>query len=548
MIGALVASADPQVRAWRTTTAARIFAVALVAGQVLSTETTVVAVLGVLALGCVVGAVTLIDLPPHGQRLVWLSFGEAGAVAGVVLVAASGTGADALLLYLAVPASLAGLRHGARPAVASWFATVLVALVVGLVLGGVPWVGAVTWLVLGLVGGLLTALLSRDERAEAREIQPHLAARHLVEQLRELVEHDRVDLDVERRAEAVLATAVETLAVQGQDQPGLGRGEVFVAADGRQVRRVHGRGAPLSGSGTVAAKAVRRGDAVHERGAVALPLAAGGSTYGAVVLPVAQKPSAAALHAVGARLGVGALRLDTAVLVDRARAGATGAERRRLARELHDGVAQRAVALGYLADELMEDADAQAAGIAAQLRDEVDALVLELRRSVHDLRSGAGEGLGTALRRRLEETLTGPGAPALLLEVDETGPRLDPAQEDEVLRVAVEAAGNARRHAAAGQVRVSLACDGDALDLVVTDDGVGGAEPRNGHYGLHTMRERAALLEATLSVEQAGSGTRPGTRVHLHRAGGSTKHHDTTSARTGAQDAGSLPASGEGTR
>ncbi|MCM0619224.1 histidine kinase [Nocardioides bruguierae] len=541
----LVASADPQVRSWRLGTAARVFALALVTGQVLSTETTSIALLGVLALGCVVGAIALMDLPPHGSRHVFLPVGEGVAAAGVVLVAASGTGAHSLLLYLAVPATLAGLRHGAGLTLVTWLSTALGSLVIGLGLGGAPWLGAATWLVLGLAGGLLTGALTRADRAAAREIQPHLAARHLVGQLRELVEHDRVDLDVERRAEAVLATAAEALA--GQDQVRPRRGEVFVAADGRRVRRVHGRGAPLAGSATVVAKAVRRGDAVHERGVLALPLAAGGTTYGAVVLPVAQKPSVAVLHAVGARLGVGALRLDTAVLVDRARAGATGAERRRLARELHDGVAQRAVALGYLADELIEDTDAQVAGIAAQLRDEVDALVLELRRSVHDLRSGAGEGLGTALRRRLEATLTGPGAPALLLEVDETGPRLDPAQEDEVLRVAVEAAGNARRHAGAGQVRVSLTCDGDALDLVVTDDGIGGAEPRNGHYGLHTMRERAALLHATLSVERAGSGARPGTRVHLHRGAGSTQHH-TTSARTGAQDAGSLPASGEGTR
>ncbi|TIC84128.1 ATP-binding protein [Nocardioides sp. GY 10127] len=497
----LSAPVDAETRAWRTTTAVRVFVLALATGQVLASARPAGDALGLLSMALLVGAACVADLPSARLKAPWPAPLEGLAVALTVGLAA----AAPLAVLLALPGTVAGVRRGSRAAVLASAGAVLGALLGGLATGTPAWDAGAVWLVVGLGAGLLGAALAAGQRTAAEDAQPHLAARHLLGQLRELVEHDRVDLDVERRAEAILALASSLLGVD--------RGAVLVARDGALQTRAE-RGAPLRGAAALAGAAVAGAAAVAAPDAVALPLLAGDGAYGAVVLPVSRAVPARDLAALTEALALPALRLDTALLVDRARSGASGAERRRLARDLHDGLAQRVVALGYLADELVEDGEGPARETAVLLRDEVDGLVLELRRAVHDLRGEETGGLGPALESRLAETLAGPGSPRLDLRLTESGPRLDPAEEDDVLRVAVEAVGNARRHARAGVVRVRLERTGRDLLVEIADDGDGGARPRGGHYGLHTMRERAERLGGSLTVDSPAGG---GTRVMLTR-------------------------------
>ena len=99
-------------------------------------------------------------------------------------------------------------------------------------------------------------------------------------------------------------------------------------------------------------------------------------------------------------LEAGAVHLDTALLFAAFRDAATAEERRRLAREMHDGVAQDIASLGYLVDALAaKPASPEQAERIQDLRKRVTAVVAEVRRSVVTLRTsvGASESLGTAI-------------------------------------------------------------------------------------------------------------------------------------------------------
>ncbi len=95
-----------------------------------------------------------------------------------------------------------------------------------------------------------------------------------------------------------------------------------------------------------------------------------------------------------------ALRIDTALLFSEVRALATAEERRRLAREIHDGIAQEIASLGYLVDDLAAGTeDEHVATELRHLREELTRVVTELRLSIFDLRSDVqpATGLGAAL-------------------------------------------------------------------------------------------------------------------------------------------------------
>jgi signal transduction histidine kinase len=215
-----------------------------------------------------------------------------------------------------------------------------------------------------------------------------------------------------------------------------------------------------------------------------------------------------------------AIRLDTALLVDGVRASATDAERRRLARDIHDGVAQRVVSLGYIVDELVDRAtDTEVERTAEELRSEITRVVGELRFSVFDLRQDL---LGTSVSAALSEyvqQLSRRSDLRVHLVLDERGRRLPRRVEAEVIRVAQEAIANVARHADALNVWVRMSSDDEGFRLSVEDDGVGMVQPRPGHYGLHTMRERAEHIGAGLHIGPRSGG---GTVVSLCS---STDHH-----------------------
>jgi signal transduction histidine kinase len=193
------------------------------------------------------------------------------------------------------------------------------------------------------------------------------------------------------------------------------------------------------------------------------------------------------------------------------------AERQRLARDIHDTLAQGFVSivlqLQAAEGELPAGAHAARRHLELARRTASDNLA-DVRRLVWDLRpeqlraASLGEALGRLTERLAEES----GVTATTTVTGTPRP-LSPDAEVTLLRVTQEALANVSRHARAGRVALTLSyMDGEAA-LDVRDDGVGfapgadGAGP-NGGLGLHTMRERVEALGGRLAVESApGGGT-----------------------------------------
>jgi len=189
-------------------------------------------------------------------------------------------------------------------------------------------------------------------------------------------------------------------------------------------------------------------------------------------------------------------------------------ERGRLAREIHDGLAQD---LWYA--KLKQSRLAQLAGFggeARQLSDEVgdaiDAALSEARHAVVTLREGAEAGPLLELITRQVEDFSDRFAVRADLTVEGSEPGIGPRAEAEVTRIVQEALTNIRKHADATVVRVRVE-SGDGLRLAVSDNGRGfRAESTGDGFGLESMRQRAALIGGTLRVS---SEPQNGTLVEL---------------------------------
>jgi signal transduction histidine kinase len=174
---------------------------------------------------------------------------------------------------------------------------------------------------------------------------------------------------------------------------------------------------------------------------------------------------------------------------------------------MHDGVAQEIVGLGYLVDEIESISDhTETRELASTLRAEITRLVSEIRFSIFDLRHEVTDGrLAASLADYAREVSHATGL-RVHLSLAESGPSLPPRAATEVLRVAQEAIGNVRKHARASNLWVTLDSDGSTLSLSIEDDGVGNAGPREHHWGLQTMRERAEAVGARLEVSPRSDG------------------------------------------
>lgn len=241
-----------------------------------------------------------------------------------------------------------------------------------------------------------------------------------------------------------------------------------------------------------------------------VPLTLGARLVGIVALQSDQPFDYALLKQSVQRGHEAALRIDSGRLFSEVRQAATTEERRRLAREIHDGVAQELASVGYALDALVADLDgSDDRELAEEIRSEVRRIVSELRLSIFDLRADIqpGVGLGSALTSYVQQAGTAAGLTVHLV-IDESRQRLPVAQETELLRIAQEAVTNVRRHAAADNLWVTYKVDPPGAFLSVTDDGQGMDSPRNDSFGLDIMRERADRIGAQLSWRpRPGGGT-----------------------------------------
>jgi signal transduction histidine kinase len=208
------------------------------------------------------------------------------------------------------------------------------------------------------------------------------------------------------------------------------------------------------------------------------------------------------------RIDQHSLRLETAMLFTEVQSMATTEERHRLAREIHDGVAQEIASLGYLVDDLAASTDGEHGQQAARaLRQELTRVVNELRLSIFDLRSTVSHhgGLGQALSDYTREVGAKAGM-TVHLALAENAQRLRLDVETELLRIAQEAITNARKHSRANNLWVSLTVNASTTLLRVEDDGVGSVEMRDDHYGLRMMHERATRIGAELAIAKRPRG------------------------------------------
>ena len=193
-------------------------------------------------------------------------------------------------------------------------------------------------------------------------------------------------------------------------------------------------------------------------------------------------------------------------------------ERRRLRRELHDGVgpALAGIALGLESAERAIFADQRRAShLIGELRTDVTDLISDVRRVVDGLRPPMLDEVGLVdAFIHLANAFASRAQAVVEVRATEL-PNLPAAAEVAAYRIGAEALTNVFKHAAATRCEVSLAVSDGFLLLDVTDDGVGGASPRDGGTGLPSIAERAAELGGQLEVHSTPSGTHVGARLPI---------------------------------
>jgi signal transduction histidine kinase len=182
---------------------------------------------------------------------------------------------------------------------------------------------------------------------------------------------------------------------------------------------------------------------------------------------------------------------------------AADAERRRLERDLHDGTQQRLVSLAMrLGMARAEHPDAaQANLVIAEAHEEAKAALLELRHLVRGLHPAVLEDRG------LDAALSGvvarlPIPVRLTVDVPRRPP---PTIEAVAYFVVSEGLTNITKHAQASQAEVFVQRANDRLHIIVSDDGVGGADPAGG-TGLAGLAKRAASVDGTFEIVSPSGG------------------------------------------
>jgi nitrate/nitrite-specific signal transduction histidine kinase len=213
-----------------------------------------------------------------------------------------------------------------------------------------------------------------------------------------------------------------------------------------------------------------------------------------------------------------AVAIENARLYEETRQMAVMEERNRMAREIHDTLAQ-----GFSGIILQLEAAEQALSedtLAAerhlnQARSLARKSLTEARRSVWNLRPQALEQLPLveAIKQEVDKFSRGIGVSAKF-SISGTMHDLPPELEAGLLRICQESLTNVRKHAKATEVEVNLKFDESAVELSVSDDGVGfkprtsGGEKKRDTFGLISMRERARGLGGTFEVQsRRGKGT-----------------------------------------
>lgn len=190
------------------------------------------------------------------------------------------------------------------------------------------------------------------------------------------------------------------------------------------------------------------------------------------------------------------------------------ADRARLARELHDGIAQDLVGVGYSLDLLLADprTSADARSQLRTLRFTITDLIDKVRREIYYLRQPSSSTLTQEVRSAADEICRDFD---VHLEIDDVPLVLDPETSYEITRIAQEILRNIMVHSQASTVTVSLHNGNDGVELCIADNGIGGAVVSDGHYGIQSIHDRALALNGSVEIQTGPDGTCISLRVPI---------------------------------
>jgi two-component system, NarL family, sensor kinase len=214
------------------------------------------------------------------------------------------------------------------------------------------------------------------------------------------------------------------------------------------------------------------------------------------------------LSTIGLQVGIAIERWR---LAEESASLARADERARLAREIHDTIAQGLVALALQIETALRSVETDPERMRERLRFALAttrANLDEARRSVTDLRATAGKPLAQAIAALAREVMAESGVHVTF----ETKGRcaLDSSVEKELYRIAQQAMTNVLQHANAKNIFISLACSRSKTTLTIEDDG-DGFDPKRvpeDRHGVRGMRERAESVGGVLRIRSKRGGTK----------------------------------------
>ena len=173
-------------------------------------------------------------------------------------------------------------------------------------------------------------------------------------------------------------------------------------------------------------------------------------------------------------------------------------ERLTVARELHDGIAQDLVGLGYSLDLLLAEPSLNRIA-RSQIRNtrlEIDRLLSKVRSEILNLRSPENRSLALSIRSIAQACLNGISCTCSLEDVD-----LEPTAISELLAITIEILRNVAQHSRAYHVSINLDPVNNRTCLEIRDNGIGGAQMKDGHFGLSGIIERVHALQGSITIE-----------------------------------------------
>lgn len=252
------------------------------------------------------------------------------------------------------------------------------------------------------------------------------------------------------------------------------------------------------------------------RSVVAVPLRGDGRQFGMLVIdrPEHADFSPEDIHLLRAFGMQASVLLERSLLYEEVAAGAVVEERARLAREIHDGLAQHLAFLKMRVAWLKRSPAALDVGQLSDLESVLETALTEARTAITTLRA---EPEGTSTAEAISGYATEFGQVSGLtvhVDADDDIPEVGPKARVELMRVVQEALNNVRKHANAENVIVRIAHEREGVEVCVHDDGAGFSlkQELQGHFGMDIMNERAQSIGGELEVTSA---PQRGTRVRV---------------------------------